>query len=126
VSRDAIFQSLVIAAILGLAAHVRDYIVFKTRLEPLAEWWKQTSMDALKISVNPVSARLTELADRYIASVTGKGQISTAEKQELMDGLREIMNDPEQVHGKRQSASMSLRFIEQREGLTTRKVGANH
>jgi hypothetical protein len=126
VSRDAIFQSLVIAAILGIVAHVRDYVIFKTRLEPLAEWWKQTSMDALKISVNPISERLMELADRYIASVTGAGKITTAEKQELIDGLQEIMNDPGQVHSKRQSASMSLRFIEQREGLTAKRAANNH
>ena len=44
--------------------------------------------------------------------------MSIAEKQELIDGLREIMNDPKQVAGKRQTASMSLRFIELREGLT--------
>jgi hypothetical protein len=91
----------------------------------LAEWWKQTSMDALKISVNPVSERLTELADKYIASVKGAGEITIQEKQELIDGLREIMNDQQQVAGKRQSASVSLRFIETREGLVSKSRTAH-
>ena len=125
-TREAIFQALVIAAVLGLVAHVRDYIVFKTRLEPLADWWKQTSMDALKISVNPVSDRLMELADKYIASVTGTGKISADETEELVEGLWEIMNDPQQVAGKRQSASVSLRFIESREPWLVRKHGRGH
>jgi hypothetical protein len=89
------------------------------------EWWKKTSLDALKLATNPTSERLTELADKYIASVTGSGQISLAEKQELIDGLREVMEDKNQVAGKRQSASVSLRFIESREHLPLRR-GASH
>lgn len=122
-SRDAIFQALVIAAILGLVAHVRDYIIFKTQTEPVIEWWKKTSLDALRIATNPTSERLTELADKYIASVTGEGKISISEKQELIDGLIEVLNDKHARADKRQSASMSLRFIQSREGWLTSKRG---
>lgn len=115
-SREAIFQALIIAAILGAAAHLRDYIIFKTQTEPLIEWWKRTSLDALKIATNPTSERLSELANKYIASVTGKGKISAQEKQELIDGLYEVLQDKDA--NKRQSASMSLRFIEAREGMS--------
>lgn len=119
---QSILQALTIAAILGLFKLYKDFVEWKTRTEPLLDWWRQTSMDALKIATNPTSERLTELADKYIASTTGRGQISIREKQELIDGLRAIMNDSNQSAAKRQSASMSLRFIENKEGLAA-KVG---
>lgn len=104
-----------------------EFDALKSEVEDVVTWYKKTSMDALKIAANPTSKRLTELANKYIESVNEGGQITTAEKQELIDGLREIMNDPKQYAAKRQSASMSLRFIETREGLTSRAVNnANH
>jgi hypothetical protein len=115
VSREAIFQALVIAALLGLVKFVRDVTILKAQVEPLIEWWKQTALDALRIATNPTSRRLTELADKYIACVTGKGKMSPAEKEELIDGLREVMNDKDA--NKRQSASISLRFIEAQEKI---------
>ena len=114
-SRDAIFQALTIAALLGLVKFIRDVVILQTQVQPLLEWWKKTSIDALKIATNPTSKRLAELADRYINSINGKVKMTTAEKQELVDGLREVMNDREQYADKRQSASLSLRFIESRE-----------
>lgn len=99
-----------------------DVDALKVTVEPVVTWYVKTSMDALKIATNPTSERLAELADRYVKSVTGSGKISWQEKQELIDGLREIMKDPSQHAAKRQSASISLRFIETREGLTA----ANH
>lgn len=117
---QSILQALSIAAILGLFKLYKDFVEWKTRTEPLLDWWRQTSMDALKIATNPTSERLTELADKYIASTTGRGQISIREKQELIDGLRAIMNDSGQSAAKRQSASISLRFIENKEGLTAK------
>lgn len=119
---DSVLQSagtaVLIALIFGIAKLFWDVQEIKTKAEPLFEWWRKTSIDALKIATNPTSERLTELANKYIASVNGKQVISVAEKQELIDGLREIMNDVSQYPAKRQSASMSLRFIETREGLT--------
>lgn len=90
----------------------------KSEVKPVVEWYVKTSMDALKIATNPTSERLTELADKYIASVQGSGKITTQEKQELIDGLREVMKNKKELADKRQSASISLRFIETREGLT--------
>lgn len=122
-SREAIFQALTIAALLGLVKFIRDVVVLQAKIEPLLEWWKKTSLDAMRIATNPTSERLAELADRYIAAVRGdreKQPLSAQEKQELIDGLREIMRDPQQYASKRQSASMSLRFIETREGLTAK------
>lgn len=124
-TRDAIFQALTIAALLGLVKFIRDVIVLQTKIEPLLEWWKTTSLDALKLATNPTSEQLARLAERYIASVKGdrsKVPLSAKEKQELIDGLREVLNNPREFADKRQSASMSLRFIETREGLT----GKNH
>jgi hypothetical protein len=121
---QAIITAVVLAVIFALAKLFWDVQTLKTQAAPLLEWWRKTSMDALKIATNPTSQRLTELADKYIASQTGKGKITTEEKQELIDGLREVMNDPRQFESKRQSASLSLRFIETREGLTSK--AANH
>lgn len=121
---QGLIQALTVAAVLGLFKLYKDFIEWKTKTEPLLDWWRQTSIDALKIATNPTSERLTELAEKYIASTTGKGQITMREKQELIDGLRAVLNDPNQNASKRQSASMSLRFIETREGLTSR--AANH
>lgn len=100
----------------------------KAEIKPVLTWFEKTSIDALKIATNPTSARLTELAEKYIASVKGQGQITMLEKQELIDGLREVMNDPKQFASKRQSASMSLRFIETREGMASKSAtnSANH
>lgn len=128
INPESVATALTIGVILALVKLFWDVQTLKTRSEPLLDWWKQTSMDALKIAVNPISERLTELADKYIASVNGTGRITTQEKQELIDGLREVMNDKKQLETKRQSASMSLRFIETREGLTSKAANssANH
>jgi hypothetical protein len=122
---QSVVTALVIAGIFAVFRLFRDIDRLQTKTEPLLEWWKKTSLDALKLATNPTSERLTELADKYIASVMGSGQITTAEKQELIDGLREVMEDKNQVAGKRQSASVSLRFIESREHLPLRR-GASH
>lgn len=121
-NREAIFQALTIAALLGLVKFIRDVVILQTKVDPLLEWWRKTSIDALKIATNPTSEQLTKLAERYIASVKGdksKEPLSVQEKQELIDGLREVMNNPGEYASKRQSASMSLRFIETREGLSS-------
>lgn len=118
VNIEGIATALVIAIIFAFARLFRDVGDIKTRIEPVVTWYVKTSMDALKIATNPTSERLTELADKYIASVQGSGTITTMEKQELIDGLREVMRDKKQFADKRQSASISLRFIETREGLT--------
>jgi len=118
---QSVVTALVIAGIFAVFKLFRDIDRLQTKTEPLLEWWKKTSLDALKLATNPTSERLTELADKYIASVTGSGQISVAEKQELIDGLRYVMEDKSQVAGKRQSASVSLRFIESRENLPMRR-----
>ena len=122
---QSVVTALVIAGIFAVFRLFRDIDRLQTKTEPLLEWWKKTSLDALKLATNPTSERLTELADKYIASVMGSGRITTAEKQELIDGLREVMEDKNQVAGKRQSASVSLRFIESREHLPLRR-GASH
>jgi hypothetical protein len=118
----------VTAVVLGIIFAVTklfwDVVVIKERLDPLHEWWKKTSLDALKIATNPTSKRLAELADKYIANVTGSGTITLEEKQELFDGLREMMNDKGQSADKRQSASLSLRFIETREPFLMKKRAA--
>lgn len=124
INPEGVATAIVIGVTFALVKLFWDVQTLKTKSEPLLDWWKQTSMDALKIAVNPTSERLTELADKYIANVKGTGTITVNEKQELIDGLREVMNDPKQFASKRQSASMSLRFIETREGLTAR--AANH
>lgn len=117
--REAVFQALLIAAILALAKFIRDVIILKTRVEPVIDWYVKTSMDALRIATNPTSERLMELADRYIACVTGKSKtdLTIKEKQELIDGLRELQGDKGVAKSKRLSASLSLRFIESREKL---------
>jgi hypothetical protein len=122
---QSVVTALVIAGIFAVFKLFRDIDRLQTKTEPLLEWWKKTSLDALKLATNPTSERLTELADKYIASVMGSGQITTTEKQELIDGLRQVMEDKTQVAGKRQSASVSLRFIESREQMSFRR-GASH
>lgn len=126
--------TVIIAIVFAFVRLFRDVEQLKTTLkyelekvrsevQPVATWFERTSMDALKIATNPTSERLTKLADRYIASIKGdrdKPPLSVQEKQELIDGLRSVMNDSGQHAAKRQSASMSLRFIETREGLTAK------
>lgn len=125
----SIFQSVLtavfLAIIFAIAKLFWDVVQLKAEVGPLVTWWQKTSMDALKIAANPTSKRLTELADKYAAFVTGKGQISAQEKQELVDGLREVMNSTSDA-GKRSSASMSLRFIETREGITAHRAAGSH
>lgn len=124
---QAIATAVALAIIFGIAKLFQRLLTLETKTEPLIEWWKKTSMDALKIATNPTSERLTQLADKYIECVKGQGTITTAEKQELIDGLREVLSNPREQASKRQSASMSLRFIETREGLTAKKASnANH
>lgn len=107
-------------------AHKYEVEAIKLEVSSVVTWYRQTSMDALKIATNPTSERLAELADRYIAGVRGeqgKRPLNTQEKDELIEGLREVMNNPKEYASKRQSASMSLRFIETREGITAK---SNH
>lgn len=106
-------------------AHKYEVDALKSEIKPVVAWFEKTSMDAIRIATNPTSQRLKELGEKYIACIRGEGEISVKEKQELIDGLREILRDPKQFEAKRQSASMSLRFIEQREGMTARGQG-NH
>lgn len=129
-----LFGALLVGAVLGLIKFFRDLDRLRTTIKyeldavkaeykPVVEWYFKTSMDGLRIATNPTSERLAELADRYIANVRGdqgKTPLSTQEKQELIDGLYEVMRNPKEFASKRQSASMSLRFIETREGLTAR------
>jgi hypothetical protein len=133
VNVQSIATAIVIAIIFAFVKLFRDVDQIKTaqkyeidalkvEVKPVITWFEKTSLDALRIATNPTSERLTELADRYIAIVRGQHAqpLSTQEKQELIDGLREVMNDKKQFEAKRQSASMSLRFIETREGLTAK------
>lgn len=113
-----IIGALAVAAIIALVKLFRDVDRLQTKVEPLLEWWRKTSMDALKIATNPTSERLTELASKYAAHVNQGKPMSVAEKEELITGLKDVMNNPDIYPAKRQSASMSLRFIETREGLT--------
>lgn len=126
---QSIVTALAIAGILAVFRLFRDIDQLKTKVDPVVTWYVKTSMDALKIATNPTSERLTKLAQRYIASVKGekgKSPLNAQEKQELIDGLRQVMNDPQQHGEKRQSASMSLRFIETREGLSAKGAGTYH
>jgi len=123
---QSVATALLIAIILAFTKLFRDVDQIKIRTEPILEWWKKTSIDALKIATNPTSQRLTELAEKFVACVNGKSQMTTQEKQELIDGLREVMNDKRESSDKRQSASMSLRFIETREGLSSRAANSGH
>lgn len=123
INPEGVVTAIVIAIIFAVVKLFWDVQTLKTQTDPLLEWWRRTSIDALKIATNPTSKRLTELAERYIAAIKGdqsKPPLSAKEKQELIDGLREVMNDKQQFAAKRQSASMSLRFIETREGLTSK------
>lgn len=118
-----LITALLTAGVLSIFRLRRDVDELKTTTGPVVTWWLKTSMDALKLATNPTSERLAELADRYIATVKGekaKTPLNAKEKQELIDGLRDVMNDGSQFAHKRQSASMSLRFIETREGLSSR------
>lgn len=129
VNVEGIATAIIIAIIFAFVKLFRDFDhlkatykyeidAIKSEVKPVVEWYVKTSMDALKIATNPTSERLTELADKYIASVQGSGKITIQEKQELIDGLREVMKNKKELADKRQSASISLRFIETREGLT--------
>lgn len=109
--------AVALAIIFAIAKLFWDVVVLQQKVDPIAEWWKKTSIDALKIATNPTSKRLAELADKYINAINGKEAMTTAEKQELIDGLRQVMNDKGEYADKRQSASLSLRFIESREKL---------
>lgn len=120
INPESIATAIVISVIFAIVKLFWDVQTLKTQTDPLLEWWRKTSIDALKLATNPVSERLTELADKYIASVKGTGQITMQEKQELIDGLYEVMNDANQFASKRQSASLSLRFIETHEGIPSR------
>lgn len=123
---QSVITALVIAGIFAVFRLFRDIDRLHTKTEPLLEWWRKTSLDALKIATNPTSQRLTALAEKYVKSIKGEGVMSVSEKQELIDGLREVLRDPRESGDKRQSASMSLRFIETREGLTAKRAGSNH
>lgn len=131
VNPESVATAIVIAIIFAFAKLFRDVDRLTTATDPLIEWWRKVSIDSLKIATNPTSKRLAELADRYIANFKGereKPPLNAREKQELIDGLRAVMNDPEQFADKRQSASISLRFIEQCEGMTAKAANnsVNH
>lgn len=114
---QSVLTAVVIAVIFGVFKVFKDVEHLKTTTEPLLEWWRKTSMDALKIATNPTSKRLTELADKYIACITGecKESMPISEKEELITGLREVLHNKGISEAKRQSASMSLRFIQSQE-----------
>lgn len=117
---QGVVTAVALAIIFGIAKLFQRLNTLETRTEPLIEWWKKTSMDALKIATNPTSDRLTELGEMYSKHVTEGKPMTPQDKQELINGLREIMNDPGQYADKRQSASLSLRFIESQEGLSNK------
>ena len=124
VNIQSVVTAVVIATIFAFVKLFQRLGTLETKTEPLLEWWKKTSIDALKIAANPTSERLTELADKYVNCIRGKGMMTAQEKDELINGLREILQDPKAFPAKRQSASMSLRFIEAREGIATKGAGA--
>lgn len=115
---QGIVTAVALAIIFGIAKLFQRLGTLETKVDPLLEWWRKVSIDALKIATNPTSERLTELADKYIDNLNGKVKMTVEEKQELINGLRAVLRDAGQNAEKRQSASMSLRFIETREGLT--------
>lgn len=117
---QGVITAVALAIIFGIAKLFQRLGTLETKVEPLLEWWKKTSMDALKIATNPTSERLTELGKKYADEARGIARMSPQEKQELIDGLRAILNDNKQGADKRQSASLSLRFIETREGLSSK------
>lgn len=120
VNIQSVVTAVVIAIIFAFVKLFQRLGTLETKTEPLLEWWKKTSIDALKIAANPTSERLTELADKYIDCIKGKGTMTAQEKDELLNGLREVLQDPKAFPAKRQSASMSLRFIEAREGIAAK------
>lgn len=124
VNIQSVVTAVVIATIFAFVKLFQRLGTLETKTEPLLEWWKKTSIDALKIAANPTSERLTELADKYVNCIRGKGMMTAQEKDELINGLREILQDPKAFPAKRQSASMSLRFIEAREGIATKRHSA--
>lgn len=127
VNLESIATAVIIAIIFAFAKLFRDVGDLRISVKPVVEWYVKTSMDALKIATNPTSKHLAELGDRYIAAnVIGDPEakpLNAREKQELIDGLRAVLNDKTQNGDKRQSASLSLRFIETREGMTSHSVG---
>lgn len=122
---QSIITAISLAVIIAIGKLFWDVVELKRDVRPVLTWYEKTSMDALKIATNPTSERLTRLAEKYAAFVIGKGQISAQEKQELVDGLRQVMNNTNDA-GKRSSASMSLRFIETREGITAHRKAASN
>lgn len=124
VNIQSVVTAVVIATIFAFVKLFQRLGTLETKTEPLLEWWKKTSIDALKIAANPTSERLTELADKYVNCIRGKGMMTAQEKDELINGLREILQDPKAFPAKRQSASMSLRFIEAREGIAAKRHSA--
>lgn len=110
-----IIVAVALAIIFGIAKLFQRMNTLETRTEPLIEWWKKTSLDALKIATNPTDKRLAELGQKYTDNVQGKGRMTLDEKRELIEGLKGLLADTDTY--KRQSASLSLRFIEAREGL---------
>lgn len=112
---DSVVTAVALAIIFAIAKLFWDVVVLKQKVEPVVAWYVKTSMDALKIATNPTSERLTELARKYTATVVSGVKMPIEEKQELVDGLRHVLEDKHQLADKRQSASLSLRFIETRE-----------
>ena len=107
--------AIALAIIFGISKLFQRLSTLETKVQPVIDWYVRTSMDALKLATNPTSERLAELADRYIAHVRSGMAMPNSEKRELIDGLLEIYND--KASFKRQSASVSLRFIESQERI---------
>lgn len=121
---QGVVTAVALAIIFGITKLFQRLGTLETKVSPVITWYEKTSMDALKIATNPTSDRLAELADRYIAGVKGDNRqqpLTAIEKDELVEGLRGILNDKQQHQAKRQSASMSLRFIEAREGRVMKR-----
>lgn len=112
---SGVVTAVALAIIFGIAKLFQRMGTLETKVEPVVAWYFKTSMDALRLATNPTSERLHALANKYIDSVIGRGQITNQEKEELIAGLLEVWYDKGERADKRQSASVSLRFIETRE-----------
>ncbi len=118
---QSVLPAIALAIIFGLTKLFQRLGALEVKGEPVVTWYVKTSMDALKIATNPTSERLTELSNQYADYCTGKKHMTTQEKQELIDGLYDVFMNPKTTADKRTSASISLRFLEGREGLSAKK-----
>lgn len=124
---QSVGTAVIIAVIFAFVKLFRDVDYIKTSTEPLLEWWKKTSLDALKSVTNPISERLTELGRKYIEAYQGRGGITVAEKTELIAGLQEILDNPSKFPPEKLTqASISLRFIESQERVPLSRKSSHH